>query len=120
MLASLSENAKLRVHQAFRLSAATLADEPGQWPTQILARLQSDKSLEIQRVLQYVAESLEGCWLMPTIGEVLAYKSSDGGLPAGASALQAGLPANESAHTSLRRLLLSDPPNTTMRSRTGS
>ena len=65
MLARLSENAKPRIHQAFRLSTAALADEPCEWPTQILARLQSDKSLAIQRVLQYVAESPEGCWLRP-------------------------------------------------------
>ncbi len=65
LLTRLSENAKRRVHQAFRLSAAALADEPGEWPTQIVARLQSDTSLAIQRLLQYVAESPGGCWLNP-------------------------------------------------------
>lgn len=72
MLASLSGDAKLRVDQAFRLSAAALADEPGEWPTQILARLQSDKSLAIQRVLQHVAESREGCWLKPIRAPLIA------------------------------------------------
>jgi hypothetical protein len=72
LLASLPENAQLRVRQAFRLSAAALADEPSEWPAQILARLQSDKSVGIQRVLQHVAESLEGCWLKPIRAPLIA------------------------------------------------
>jgi WD40 repeat protein len=73
--AGLPENEKLRVQQAFRLSASALADEPSEWPTQILARLKSDKSSAIQSVLRRIAGSREGCWLKPVRAPLIA---SDG------------------------------------------
>ncbi len=100
-MASLSGDAKLRVHQAFQLSAAALADEPGEWPTQILARLQSDKSLAIQRVLQYIAESREGCWLKPIRAPLIA---SGGPI---AKIINVGAPYDES-----RALIWSDDRRT--------
>jgi WD40 repeat protein len=72
LLGSLSGGARLRIHQAFRLSAAALAGEPGEWPTQILARLDSDKTPAIQRILQNIVESREGCWLKPIRAPLIA------------------------------------------------
>ncbi len=65
LTSKLSGKARSRVAQAFRLSAAALADEPEEWPTQLMARLQSDKTPAVRRILQGLIESREGCWLKP-------------------------------------------------------
>ena len=52
------------IKQAFRLSAAALAEEPAEWPTQILSRIQSDKVLT-RHVLRSINASNESDWLTP-------------------------------------------------------
>jgi hypothetical protein len=65
LLRRFSGVARSLISQAFRLSAAVLAEEPTEWPTQILGRLQTVEGSATRRVRQAVIESQEGCWLKP-------------------------------------------------------
>jgi WD40 repeat protein len=49
-----------------------LADEPDEWPTQLVARLQRDKTPGIQRILEGVSNGRTGCWLKPIRAPLIA------------------------------------------------
>jgi WD40 repeat protein len=72
LASKLSGKARSRVAQAFRLSAAALGDEPEEWPTQLMARLQTDQAPALQRILRSVIESRDGCWLKPIRSPLIA------------------------------------------------
>ena len=59
------------IKQAFRLSAAALAEEPAEWPTQILARIQSYKVLT-RHVQRSITASYESDWLTPIRSPLIA------------------------------------------------
>ena len=65
LLPRLSGKAKALLRQAFQLSTAALAEEPAEWPTQILACLQAVAGSAAQRIRQAVVESGEDCRLKP-------------------------------------------------------
>src|SRR5580698_7789389 len=72
LIARLRGTAKSRLQQAFRLSAAALAEEPEEWPTQIVARLRDEKSPALLRMVKSIVESREEAWLRPMRSPLIA------------------------------------------------
>ena len=53
------------------MSAAALAEEPEEWLAQVSARLRNDKSVDIRRVIEHIAETRDTPWLRPILTSLI-------------------------------------------------